>query len=233
MWYFVSEDDDDSEPTAAEPEGGASLSVASEDLTAADLEPLLITEAQTGGFVENYRGEIDESRQSIVENMPAECQSDLDDLPNPSGDPVGVTAEFTHEREQLVHQLRPRREGARSFSELAASLTENCAGPFTVADEAGNEFEVSIAAEHQPLGGEMGEDSASVLMSLDHAQLTGSLEFYLVASTRNGIVSTVLVTGGLDVEQSTPGNDVTTPANQGLVQGLVEEVDSAISEQMG
>jgi hypothetical protein len=210
------------------------ITVAPDDLTTEDLEGLLLqSDDVPDGFTETYRGEkIDTSDE--LEGFPADCEAAMEELEANSGDEDRddrVTVEFSREDEaEITHTVAPVREEHPSPDDFLESFQEHCSEPFEAANPEGMTFGMQL--ESEAVSG-LGEDAFALVTALEHDMFRSTVEVYGLYVFQDGIVSTTTVSGGFDLEQSTPADMVPTPFDEDLARELSELSLGRIEQNMG
>lgn len=211
--------------------GSDTLTVAPDDLTPEDLEPLLFSSDEVGhGFTLESSGLRDPEPEEPLEGASAECQEALDGVSERGSGEQNAFADF-HQPDDLrvVGQSLGLIVETNNDLDLIRETYAECSGPITTTTE-GVEHTLEITTEE--ISG-IGEDAlVRVVTITDHPNITNPAEVYSVFFGRGGVGAEISVRSGVDVEASEPGNDVALPADRDLARELAEKLDAKIQEGM-
>lgn len=217
IFVVLSGDDDDT------------VTVAPEDLTEEDVEALLLqTDDVSDEFSETYRGEEQEDDSDEVD-VPTECDDAMTALEDPEGDDdVNLTVEYAREDEgEITHIVGPIREGDPTADDFVSAVQESCSGSMEVTNADGQQMEMALEAEW--VDG-LGDDAFALTVSIDHEIFRDTVEAYAVYVFQDGIFSSVSVSSGFDLEQSTAVELVPNPPDEDLARDLSEIVVGRIQD---
>jgi hypothetical protein len=234
-------DDDDSTDTAdqAADDAGDAGDAADDaveprdDVTVADLEPVLLTTADVpAGYtqVEWVDDDADALTPEDVEATP-ECEAALERFGGTDASRQETGAEFEMENgANIEHTLSAAVAGDVTVAEVQAGMT-SC-GTFSYDDD-GQVGTVTLTAE--PLSG-IGDAAVGVSMvvetSVEGTPVTA--EMYGVLADRDGIHSSVAVTGGFPEDALTSGGPlVSDPPDRDAAVAMAETVDADIQASLG
>jgi hypothetical protein len=206
-------------------DGGGS-SAAPEDLEIADLEPALLTADDVGeGFaVDSEDGDDDETSFDDADVDP-DCREALDrfEASDDDNDADDLQANFERQDGATVeHGLSLIQPDEPTLDEVADGLSR--CERISYEDD-GQQVEMRLGVED--VGG-LGDDAVGVEMSLDVELVPGTgvtLDAYGIVAVRDGVASTVFVTGPINAVTLETG-----AADRDLARDLAETADEKVRQ---
>jgi hypothetical protein len=180
-------------------DGGGS-ETAPQDLEIADLEPALLTSDDVGeGFAVDPDDGDDDELTLEAAGVGADCREALQQFETDGDDGSdGLQANYQRSTDgvSVEHGLSLIDSGEPSIDDVADALRRCDRFSF---EDGGQHVEMRLSVDD--VGG-LGEEAVGVEMSLDVEALTGlqvTLEAYGLVVTRDGVASSIFVTGSLDL----------------------------------